>query len=478
MNRRLVIGVLALVILPTAVLSLLAGRALRNREIVLRRRLEAGARNALETVAFRMQAHLESELEQVRQALVDALPRTGTPAAVGAVAQRLETTHALIERVYVFMDPWGFLWPETDGGEAPPELTAALRREIAAATALLEPLCFTVGGATYCFRRLELRSGLYGGFRVDSGAFGKELLVLLEQSQDADLILKAEGPGLPEDAVLTVRDSLAPGGGGSGGESAEALPLLATLRLRAPFDFLRLSARLRDPEAAERAAAGRARLYAWGIGLLAAVVLAGAWFTLHAAAEEIRLARSRSDFVVGVSHDLRTPIASMRLMAESLQLGYVSDPAKRARFLETMVRECERLSQLIERVLFFVRFGQRALQLEVKPLDPVDLVRRTAAGAGASAETGSAVRVHAAEPVPCVRADETALQQVMLNLLDNARKYGDPDGRRGIDVNVAVERRRRGWRPARRWVRIAVRDYGIGIASGERRKIFRRFYRS
>ena len=95
---------------------------------------------------------------------------------------------------------------------------------------------------------------------------------------------------------------------------------------------------------------------------------------MHESVAEVSKARIRSDFVIGVSHDLRTPISSMKMLAESLYLGHIPDQGKQKQFLATIARECERLSQMIERVLFFVRYDQEALVYHMKQIEPGGLV--------------------------------------------------------------------------------------------------------
>lgn len=78
----------------------------------------------------------------------------------------------------------------------------------------------------------------------------------------------------------------------------------------------------------------------------------------------------KSNFVSSVFHDLRAPIASIRLMAESLERGRVTDEAKRSDYFRFIVQECRRLGGLIERVLDFSRIDQGRKQYEFEPIDP------------------------------------------------------------------------------------------------------------
>jgi len=185
----------------------------------------------------------------------------------------------------------------------------------------------------------------------------------------------------------------------------------------------------------------------------------------------IREARSRSDFVVGVSHDLRTPLSSVRMLTETLSLGTVKDPAKREEFMATILRECDRLNQLIERVLFFVRLGQDALVYSLGPASIDDLVG-SVVETFHERRTRRKVNVNMGSDLPRLNIDKEAFGQVLLNLLDNAHKYSPVESE--IDVEVGSVTGRRG----RSCVRIAVTDRGMGIEPYHRKKIFRRYYRS
>lgn len=184
---------------------------------------------------------------------------------------------------------------------------------------------------------------------------------------------------------------------------------------------------------------------------------------------EIRRARTRIEFAAAVSHDLRTPLASMRMLAESLHLGRITEESKRQKFLATLVTECDRLGRLTDRALYFIRFGQDALQYRLTEGDFGSLVRETTETYLMSGmKRARHLSVQVEEGLPAVRFDGGALEQVVLNLLDNADKYSPQDQ----NIDVAVEAT-----PDRRQVRLSVRDRGIGIAPADLRRVFRAYYR-
>lgn len=517
MRLRLPVLFLLLVVLPTALLSLMAGMSFRNWEAILQRRLEASAVSAIDAVSVRLDAALERNLDEISAACADAISRGGKSSDYDMVAIRLHSTHPLTKQMYMFLNPWGLLWPEAaqpapagshqDGSAHWDSLTEALRREIASGSARI--VRFSADDSSYLFRRQTDHPNLYAGFEVDAQAFSALLSEALTHASTGGLLLQSDGFGLggkpaSEAGGDTVFVSDSFHGRIEAGETMSdgRWRLLVQSRLKRPFDFVRIRAYLTDPAETRLREASRARLYGWGIVLLAGGIVIGALYVLRQAAVAIQEARKRSEFVMSVSHDLRTPVASMKMLAESLFFDTVTDPDKRKKFLATIIRESERLNQLVERVLFLVRFGQNALVYSIRRLDPAALTTETvnsfnARFADVSSSQNPSVRVELfVQPdLPSVQGDRTALTQLLLNLLDNAYKYsrkrvaareagvaegasanaGEPSA---IRIDVAARRVQKAtiWN-VRDYVGIAVKDYGMGMERRELHRIFRRFYR-
>lgn len=504
MRPRIFTLVLLLVILPTAVLSLLAGRALRDWDLLIHRRQEQSALDMARATVSRIERQMDDALAATRAGVLAELTQAGVTPDYERVLGHLRRGHPLVGRLFLFMHPWGFIYPEDARGEGSvtgarlaDELTAVLRRAIPDAGGA--PARVRTAGGCFLFQALGEGRGLYAGLQVDTAALQAWLVKAQEDARAMGLALEIGGPGLPsESAPVMVEDSL----DGNGGPllSASVRGVVVRQILAPPLDEYSVRVAVEQTPEARRAIGLQERLYAGGAILMAVGILAGMTLILLESAREIRHVRTRSEFLIGVSHDLRTPLASIRVLAESLHLNRVPDPERRRKFIESILTEVERLSQLTERVLFFVRFGQRAMYYRLTPVAASELAAGVAQslaarwGHGRLSEAtpaelhcgGHRLRLNLSPGAPGdgphVRGDERALQQVLLNLLDNAFKYSPPapDAVRPPEVSLSVRRVRcrRPWRwPARAWVRFEVSDEGIGMTRAEARRLFRPFWR-
>jgi len=178
------------------------------------------------------------------------------------------------------------------------------------------------------------------------------------------------------------------------------------------------------------------------------------------------LARLREEFVAAASHELRTPLAQIRLFTETLRLGRVRSETERERSLEIIEQETRRLAHLVENLLYGSRAGRGALVLTPETLDLAAVLRDAVEGFGPIAASRRATVAVAAPQRLQGRADADAFRQIVLNLLDNAVKYG-PSGQT-IQVALTAGDGR---------IRLTVDDQGPGIPAGERARIFERFVR-
>ncbi|MEN8181868.1 MAG: ATP-binding protein [Myxococcota bacterium] len=209
----------------------------------------------------------------------------------------------------------------------------------------------------------------------------------------------------------------------------------------------------------------RLTLRVYAIGFPAKGERLGTIAVFHDTTEVRRLDSMRREFVANVSHELKTPLTAIRGYAETLAAGGVS-PARQKSFLEVILRHSQRLAALIEDILQLSRIESRKLELELAPLD----VAEVAFGVLRDLETRTTEKRLSAQLQSeghCrALADRRCLEQILLNLLDNAIKYTDEGG--SITVRVAGEGPR---------IRLDVEDTGIGIPQSDRARIFERFYR-
>jgi signal transduction histidine kinase len=221
------------------------------------------------------------------------------------------------------------------------------------------------------------------------------------------------------------------------------------------------------PSSEDTPFSSRRRLLLYGLALAAILVLAGSSLVARAVSRELAVARLKSDFVSAVSHEFRTPLATLRQLTENLSDGRVRDEDRRQAYYQAQERATSRLSRLVERLLDFGRMEAGALRYRPESLDLGKLVRSVVDEfEHVVADSGHRIEVTIDPGVPPVRADGDALAQAVWNLLDNAIKYSP--GRPTVWIEVAKEDGQ---------AAVRVRDEGPGIAPDERKDLFREFTR-
>ena len=229
---------------------------------------------------------------------------------------------------------------------------------------------------------------------------------------------------------------------------------------------LRLEITAAHPEMIEANARQQGR---WTLALLgfAVVISAGSLGFIHRAVErERRLNAMKSDFVASVSHELRAPVASIRLMADALNAGKI-EPDTVSEFHRLISREGARLTTLIENVLDFARIEQGRKRWHFEECDLASVIRETVSLMEPLAAEKNITLVFP-KPLPSLQAnvDPGAIQQALVNLLDNAIKFS-PAGSR---VEIVLGENSAHWE-------IQITDQGPGIPPAEHARIFEKFYR-
>jgi len=202
------------------------------------------------------------------------------------------------------------------------------------------------------------------------------------------------------------------------------------------------------------------------------VIVAGVATILLGVEKQRRINALKTEFVANVSHELKTPLALVRMFGEMLQSGRVANDDKRKEYLDIIVHESERLSNLIENVLDFAKVERGRGAYEFASGDVADVVVRAAQVLKYRAERENVtIDVDVKESLPPCRIDERALQLAVINLIDNAIKYGkSPHDGDGSVIRVSAAKGAAG-------VAIRVVDEGPGIAAAEQARIFERFVR-
>jgi two-component system, OmpR family, phosphate regulon sensor histidine kinase PhoR len=200
------------------------------------------------------------------------------------------------------------------------------------------------------------------------------------------------------------------------------------------------------------------------VGLILLILLVMASMTLR----RLALAQQKNTMVATVSHELKTPVSSIKLLVDTLLQDSELRPDRVREYLNLIARENSRLSQLVENVLSFSRIERTRFRIEKQPLDIAALIREAVATFMQQAEiTDREIAVEIAPDIPPYRGDAWALNRVLLNLLDNACKFSDPP--REIRVSARVEKQS---------LVISVSDRGIGIREADFEKIFDQFYQA
>lgn len=274
----------------------------------------------------------------------------------------------------------------------------------------------------------------------------------------SDLILSHQGDVVDLIASRASRDYA--------GSPVEGSELLYQTRLVAPFSNLELIYSLsRLPLAAGN------RIVIWSAFLLTLVLLAGSYMLFRLGARQINLARQQQDFVSAVSHELKTPLTSIRMYGEMLREGWADETRKKS-YYDFIFFESERLSRLINNVLQLARMTRRDDQASFSDIRVDRLFDEVTPRIESQLEqAGYQLQLNCSEESKelSINIDSDWFTQVMINLVDNAIKFSTNAEKKEVEVSCHRQQNA---------ILFSVRDYGPGIAKDQIRKIFKLFYRS
>ena len=243
--------------------------------------------------------------------------------------------------------------------------------------------------------------------------------------------------------------------------------LLYRSRLSAPLNSLELVYSIRSLPPGPGAT-----VLAW-VSLVLVIVFVGGFYSMYRLGlSQIRLARQQQDFVSAVSHELKTPLTSIRMYGEMLREGW-ADPAKQQQYYEYIHDESERLGRLISNVLQLAKISRNEPQYDLKPVRVGELMSRIEAkiaGQVQSAGFELAFETGPGADGASINIDEDCFAQIVINLIDNAIKFSKASESKRIEIASQLGSGNK--------VVISVRDFGPGVPKDQMKKIFRLFYRS
>jgi two-component system, OmpR family, phosphate regulon sensor histidine kinase PhoR len=294
---------------------------------------------------------------------------------------------------------------------------------------------------------------IYGGLLIDNRAFVERIVARRFTSMnDGEFVLAIQENNSPD--FLYYSTEMPPEGKF---EQSSALWILPDLQLKIKMTGTTL----------ERLSQDQTRTNLIFLAVVNIVIIIGLVYVVRNVSKEMELAKIKTNLVANVSHEIRTPIALIRLYAETLQMGRLKDEEKKNKYYKTMLAESIHLTQLINNMLDFSKIESKKKEYRKSPNDIGKLAWQVLEMYHHNFEQkGFSIETDIAENLSLVNIDVEAITQAFVNLLDNAMKYSNSEKYIGIEI-----------KQSNRDIMLSVTDHGIGIPEAEQKKIFQKFYR-
>jgi signal transduction histidine kinase len=230
----------------------------------------------------------------------------------------------------------------------------------------------------------------------------------------------------------------------------------------------RIELYFKDDDVFRKAASRQVASYIWTGALVIVLILAAGGFAAQVVSRQVRLNRLKNDFIATVSHELKTPLASMRVLVDTLLEGHYRNQQQATEYLELVSHENERLSRLIDNFLTFSRMERNKQTFDLLRVSPAAIAQKAAEAVKTKFEQNQCnCDMKIDQNLPDILADEDAMVTALVNLLDNACKYSYDD--KQIRLKVHAEEGS---------VYFSVADNGIGLSRRAAKKVFKRFYQA
>ena len=432
--------------------------------------LERGARRVLAPTVSLAANHATAIAPSV---LVAEGIRTARRCACVAVPDVRFTFAVDLPRNTATIGPVGDEMPETPGSATERAIIAHVRSGMAAGAVVGDPIIDRLStdgtlAIAYMLVGTPAESGTPHtayGYAFDVASAGRAVFATVLATRA--LLPPTASATMPADSAMTLAVSSADDRVIFRSAATRALRPAGTFGMTGAFEGFAVRVAMR-PAFASRVAGGN---WTWnrsqfvlGLITLSAGLVIVSLLQLH---RERQLARVKSELVSGVSHELRTPLAQIRMFAEMLRLGWVRSDDERQRSVAIIDQEARRLTHLVENILQFSRAERSIPRVSLGPIDLATLVDEVVESFAPLAGTrGVTVRTsHGGHAV--ARADRDALRQVLLNLLDNAVKYGPVGQTITVGTRLATDGRAQVW----------VDDQGAGIPARDKARVWEPFRR-